>query len=1679
MVAFLLQTNRLDYDALANDFLRACVVGNMSEQLKVIMLKYREPPLTLVKATRLMAFLNHLLAIVPVTPRGDPLSPGGGAVVAGTPAAGTYSGPVVVTPTPTAAVTSASMSPTVPTVITGMPFPLGQLFEDLTLTLSLRPVPPSNSSLTYSIWIVTIQFMLSCLRSNSTQALYNAGIATPTILRIIKHILLELTCLPGTNMNDLQKQCFLLGKQMLDLFLVREQKQQQQQQQQQHGTITYPLLSFEQQQQHPSVNTNTNPTSSVSGIGTVSYYDVVHSFPELYGHFIIEGPAASSGHQPAIANHNVWLMTLQYMITSITQDHRLMDRIPTLMAVNIIKHVLREINTLPANMSTAEVNCLNKGKELVNLLLLGPLGDGAGVVSHYDIIVALPDVYGHFLHGTFAQSIHWTLEKFVNELGKRRRHLAFLMMPPDASWPLISQLSRRHEYNDLTTRTSYHMFEGDLIEFVKEGNSTNIETHFRDMLFQRASMDEFRQLVLSLTQTGLDTSQIRRAMVSKVRDVLQCIQQHSKSEKRQEQSQGRSDDIRMWVPSNLDLWELMTETADQLYSFVIAEFFTYEEILNDFHDLVYQSNGKEYPPGAKFHLQKDNGLIWFLLQLFPIEKVSKHVIQKDFEADEKLFSKLVSLYNEDQTQSVDAFSLRDLALQCSINLEQNFIRDISNIKQRHREISASLQYNSLCYRVQAYFNSHYHSNVTNPSLFRNLDINEVTKIALQSQMRQNVVPYALYVCLVPTQGEIGTLDNPESTYVKGGAVSYKLLDLLSVNSKHRFLQFVYKMMLDSEIGPKYQADTHKAITCVPPNVLDAVYKLLYSAPCSSELMVREIFENIRRCDKRCKDKHDERGFSGSEVSLPTQTLRWLHTILQLMNYRFVRQLKFSPTSSGLFHYIRYSISYLEHRQVYRVLESFVFNITRMQMDVKLLRSLDDPNRDKPIWFAESETVARAMVMSISRLIKTRGQADIKTEQIYRVLGNLFEYRLDWSAESLKYFPEVVRNFYTDPQSFNQRIKMRPMISPTTLKQQVMNNKAISSYLRQGSPESGGIVIKYFSVADNQASLLCILWIMAVTQQSMDIFHMPSVRRLLLLVPPARVDTHAVDLVDFILKVDYSSIPPDLPFKLLDAMIWKYQLVNFTNIISALGKGSGTPERTAKAFRFIQYLLLESPEFANRVKKWHSLGFSRRFWVEEDFHDKLMEYLREYPEYHEYEAYAMLENNHSSANVNKQVPILDPPLQPQMPVYYTNIVSDFVPFLEVLIARLVEYAKTDLLIGILDRYGHLFYYHSAPLSFVSNLLLYYFPNDTLSDARVCKRIIRLLDLEQYDLAPEVIAYCQNSEADGSVFNEQYFEKVIHKLAANLDPQRCAPRRDPKLPERHFREIGSPAVEGIMIAMLEIMVAPVPPRTIVNYILDLVLQRGPQQMGVSALTIHATGLLLSSLPSDQFFRPVLEELNDLITHNPYLLEVSEPVRLIRCGMPKETNGQFFMTQSFPDLSTTAALRDAMNSRLGKAMVFPYHFNDYTFNLHNYSTNAPNCFLTLFHSLLHYSSLDAFRVLLEYLRILRHSPEKLKTDVQLLYVCFLLGPALHRIEKLDNNNTDAEFLIELMHMVKHVTTLMDMKEGWSTQALEQVFDFLHHIRARFSKSSDLASQLRDIIKSMNPPVNQRLLRLVMYVT
>lgn len=55
----------------------------------------------------------------------------------------------------------------------------------------------------------------------------------------------------------------------------------------------------------------------------------------------------------------------------------------------------------------------------------------------------------------------------MSHLQGRRQLLAALVMPPDAAWPLISQISRQHEFVNLTQRSTHVMFAPDYVSLMK------------------------------------------------------------------------------------------------------------------------------------------------------------------------------------------------------------------------------------------------------------------------------------------------------------------------------------------------------------------------------------------------------------------------------------------------------------------------------------------------------------------------------------------------------------------------------------------------------------------------------------------------------------------------------------------------------------------------------------------------------------------------------------------------------------------------------------------------------------------------------------------------------------------------------------------------------------------------------------------------------------------------------------------------------------------------------------------------------------------------------------------------------------------------------------------------------------------------------------------------------------
>ncbi|CAG8485439.1 14772_t:CDS:10 [Dentiscutata erythropus] len=1227
----------------------------------------------------------------------------------------------------------------------------------------------------------------------------------------------------------------------------------------------------------------------------------------------------------------LWMGVLSFMRTILQQNPRAMVDIPPELATDIIKNILQQIDLLPSFLDKQKYKCVEKGRQMIETLLIGKDCGGTGCVSHYQVIEQLQIIYGMPVLGRFIH-VHWSMEQFVNELCQRRKRLAFLMMPPDASWPLISQYSRPHEYIDITHLPLYQPFSCDYEQFIDEGHATKFSSRFRDLLFQRASIEEFKTMVKSIKPSTQGMEHMRTAFFDKVHNVIKLIQSQSNFEEPRIDQHSNED---MLIPENLRFWQLIIELGDQLFSLVATD----------------------------------------------------------------------------------------------------TIREASNIKYRHPQLGAALHYMQLFHYIKKEFEK-YKANVMKHDLFRNLPIQEMIKISIASQISKNVVADTIYNCLVPGRLESGKLGFPDAKFLKGGIIEYKLLDLINVTSKHRLIELIYKMSLDGDSAPKYPIDvTEHKITCVSPYVLDVLYKTVYSAPWALETLVKEILEKLKRFDKATKI-HAEGGTPLSETAL-----RWKASILQILCHRFHRFLKHSAKAPDLLHYIKYSVSSLEHRQTYRDAELFALHIMMMQTDVKFIKSLSDSNREKQIWFPESELLARYMIYTMARLIKLRGVGDVP--DMINVILEIYPHPIQWSDTTLSFFPEPLRT-----QLAAQQLTMGMTVSSISFTDKDMNTalqvgNLFKLFMDQAlNSEDEATLQEHYSKLENQPIFLCSLWKIGCGRKILNPDMMNTLRKVLLKFPPSRMATYTMTLIDFIIEMierdpSGNGSPVEVCYKMLDELLWKYQILAYEHVLFALVKGHSEVNTTA--IGILDYLLFKSEEFSGRVEYFISLKFSHRYWTEDDHHDKLTEYLKKYPEYFQYEAFAM----DGYETVNKP---LEPSLVTNMPIYYTTAIRRSLPILDIVIGRLIEFGQQEMLAKLLDKYRHLYRYHQTPLAFVRDLLHYYYSAPALRDQSISTRLIKLLvspiiysktDFDEYDIDSQLLQY--GSGNDGfleELFDITYFEKVFRKLADLMSPDTCAPKTDDKFPERHFREIPNPVVQALHIACIEVLATPIPPDQIVKDSLDIITSmNGRKNTSVQPMVIHAMGLLYSFLPTEDFAYQIFDKVALIITTDPHLKEFSQPFNLIQ------------REQSQPSLSYLSYQSDPLQpwpflpSTRAFSATFPYILNEYASNLHNFGTNVANSLLTFTHSLLHYSNIDDTQILLHKLLTVGD----INTDVQILYLCALVGPVIHRL--LENQilvlTSVIEYSFYILHIIQvlnNVTLNMELVNcGDTTLALEQIYDFL----------------------------------------
>ena len=114
---------------------------------------------------------------------------------------------------------------------------------------------------------------------------------------------------------------------------------------------------------------------------------------------------------------------------------------------------------------------------------------------------------------------------------------------------------------------------------------------------------------------------------------------------------------------------------------------------------------------------------------------------------------------------------------------------------------------------------------------------------------------------------------------------------------------------------------------------------------------------------------------------------------------------------------------------------------------------------------------------------------------------------------------------------------------------------------------------------------------------------------------------------------------------------------------------------------------------------------------------------------------------------------------------------------------------------------------------------------------------------------------------------------------MEPQKCSPKTDTKLPERHFQEIPNPVVQALHIACVEVLASPVSSQDIIKATLEVILMNGRKNVAVQPMVLHAIGLLYSFLPTKEFVYKMFDEMVVLIQTDPHLGEFSQPCNIVR--------------------------------------------------------------------------------------------------------------------------------------------------------------------------------------------------------
>ncbi|KXN71346.1 hypothetical protein CONCODRAFT_78408 [Conidiobolus coronatus NRRL 28638] len=377
----------------------------------------------------------------------------------------------------------------------------------------------------------------------------------------------------------------------------------------------------------------------------------------------------------------------------------------------------------------------------------------------------------------------------------------------------------------------------------EQTHRSNLNDQLQHLINQGAPITEIKDLLTANHHTLQDFT-LLPYIIQKMRSILKRVQKefNNSPEMNHDPNLDKPGDIsvQMRIPPKMNFLYGALELADQLYWLVTIENITLDQLVQSIYHQVFQSENS-FESG----LEKDNLILWWIVQLFYIDYIANNVMPQDFQTNQEIFTKMVALYNTNQVLSKDGCYLRDLALQCAMALQSANIPDRSGLKRRHPTLITAIPYSQMCTAIQSYFNTNFKLKSTNSNIFNKLSVQDLHRISITSLSRKSMVPITMYVSLVPNHYfEFIGAGYLEAKFLKGNSISFEAIDYTNIGAKQELLSLIYSMMLDYTKGPCLPQGRSKDITCVAPNVLDAVFKLVYNAPHSVELILETMLQSF-------------------------------------------------------------------------------------------------------------------------------------------------------------------------------------------------------------------------------------------------------------------------------------------------------------------------------------------------------------------------------------------------------------------------------------------------------------------------------------------------------------------------------------------------------------------------------------------------------------------------------------------------------------------------------------------------------------------------------------------------------------------------------------------------------------------------------------------------------------------